>query len=76
MLVAIGVAMVTEIGAYDARTHWLELLKGVKDGKHYVITLRGEPVAELMPMRIVDKQGAKQAAERLLGLPRQGNQPT
>lgn len=60
--------MAIEIGTYEARTHWSELLQEVKNGKHYVITHRGEPVAELMPPRIDDKlQRAKQAAERLLG---------
>ena len=45
-----------EIGSYEAKTKLPELLRGVQAGKRYTITLRGEPVADLIPA-----EGAKQA---------------
>ena len=38
-----------EIGSYDAKTKLPELLRGVQAGNRYTITLRGEPVADLIP---------------------------
>jgi prevent-host-death family protein len=37
------------IGAYEAKTKLPELLRQVKRGKRFTITVRGEPVAELVP---------------------------
>ena len=41
--------MTIEIGSYDAKTTLPELLRGVRDGKQYTITLKGEAVADLIP---------------------------
>lgn len=38
------------IGAFDAKTHLSELLAQVSQGKSFVITRRGKPVAELRPL--------------------------
>ncbi len=38
------------ITATEANRKFSELLRGVRKGKCYVITSRGEPVAELRPM--------------------------
>lgn len=38
-----------EIGSYEAKTKLPELLRGIRAGNRYTITLRGEPVAELVP---------------------------
>lgn len=45
-----------EIGSYEAKTKLPELLRGVQAGKRYTITLRGEPIADLVPA-----EGAKHA---------------
>ena len=45
-----------EIGSYEAKTKLAELLRGVQAGNRYTITLRGEPVADLVPA-----EGTKQA---------------
>ena len=45
-----------EIGSYEAKTKLPELLRGVQAGNRYTITLRGEPVADLVPA-----EGSKQA---------------
>jgi prevent-host-death family protein len=38
------------IGAFSAKTHLSELLEQVRQGKAFVITRRGKPVAELRPL--------------------------
>jgi antitoxin (DNA-binding transcriptional repressor) of toxin-antitoxin stability system len=38
------------IGSYEAKTKLPELLRGVQAGNRYVITLRGEAIAELSPV--------------------------
>jgi prevent-host-death family protein len=38
-----------EIGSYEAKTKLPELLRGIQAGNRYTITLRGEPVADLVP---------------------------
>jgi prevent-host-death family protein len=39
----------SEIGAYDAKTHLPRLLDSVEKGERFVITRHGRPVAELVP---------------------------
>ena len=41
--------MFQEIGAFDAKAKLSELLREVREGKRYTITVRGEPVADLVP---------------------------
>jgi prevent-host-death family protein len=43
-------SLAAEVGAYEAKTHLPELLRGVRQGKHYLITHHGEPIAELCPV--------------------------
>jgi prevent-host-death family protein len=40
-----------EIGIFEAKTHLSEILRRVKRGERFVITNRGEPIAELGPAR-------------------------
>jgi prevent-host-death family protein len=39
----------TEIGAYEAKTHLSELLARVAEGEQIVITKHGAPIAYLVP---------------------------
>ena len=41
--------MYTEIGAFDAKAQLSRLLNEVKQGHCYTITLRGKPIADLVP---------------------------
>lgn len=41
--------MYTEIGSFNAKAKLSELLQEVKRGHRYTITLRGRPVADLVP---------------------------
>ena len=43
--------MSREVGAYDAKTHLPQLLRDVEQGDHITITVRGKPIAELVPAR-------------------------
>ena len=38
-----------EIGSYEAKTRLAELLRGVRAGNRYTITLRGKAMADLIP---------------------------
>jgi prevent-host-death family protein len=39
------------VGAYDAKTHFSELLERVEAGEQVTITRHGTPVAQLVPVR-------------------------
>ncbi|MBL6985156.1 MAG: type II toxin-antitoxin system prevent-host-death family antitoxin [Candidatus Thioglobus sp.] len=54
-----------EVGAYEVKTHLAELLRKVKKGQFYRITVRGEPVAELVPLDETKRQKARQAVENM-----------
>lgn len=41
--------MTIEVGSYEAKTKLPELLREVQGGRRYTITLRGQPVADLVP---------------------------
>jgi len=44
-----GVIMFREIGAFDAKEKLSELLRELSQGQRYTITVRGKPVADLIP---------------------------
>jgi prevent-host-death family protein len=43
--------MFQEIGAFDAKAKLSELLRAVGQGQRYTITVRGKPVADLVPSK-------------------------
>lgn len=57
--------MPTEIGSYEAKTHFPELLRRVRTGKSFTITHRGEAVAELVPIRKGSDVEIARAAQQL-----------
>ena len=68
----------SEIGAFEAKTHLPRLLKRVQAGERYVITRYNRPVAELIPFRThdagkiraaIDDLKAFQKSHSLRGLP-------
>ena len=38
-----------EIGTFDAKTRFSEIIENVQKGKNYTITKRGKPVAKIIP---------------------------
>lgn len=57
--------MNVEIGSYEAEAKLLELLRGIQAGKRYTITLRGEPVADLVPAEGSEQADAVAAVEAM-----------
>jgi len=51
----------SEIGAYEAKTHLPKLLKRVEKGEHFVITRHGRAVAELTPVGKLDEKSIRRA---------------
>lgn len=54
--------MNTEIGSYEAKTKLPELLRSVQAGQRFTITLRGAPIAELIPFGGTGESGTASAA--------------
>ena len=57
--------MFTEIGSFDAKTKLSQLLQGIKRGQRYTITLRGEPVADLVPSESSTRRNSQTVIEAL-----------
>lgn len=55
-----------EVGSYEAKTKLPELLRGIQAGNRYTITLRGEPVADLVPSQEGETQDALLAVDEML----------
>ena len=45
-----------EIGVFHAKTHLSELLEKARQGQSFLITKRGQPVAELRPVAHADRR--------------------
>jgi len=56
----------TDIGAYEAKTHLSELLDRVENGERITITRYGRPVAELVPAGDSPAVTTAEAIERIL----------
>lgn len=50
------------VGAYEARTHFSELLERVAAGEHVTITRHGMPVARLVPVDQASAPSERRAA--------------
>ena len=57
--------MYTQVGSFDAKARLSELLRQVKHGQRYTITLRGHPIADLIPSENAVCQNAHTAVERM-----------
>ena len=55
----------TQVGAFEAKTHLPKLLEQVRQGASFVITKHGHPVAELIPVRTSDSETVRTAIEGL-----------
>lgn len=55
----------SQIGAFEAKTHLPRLLERVRRGERFVITKHGNPVAELIPFRKRDPEKIRAAIEQL-----------
>ncbi len=60
--------MYTEIGSFDAKSKLSALLRAVQRGQRYTITLRGRPVADLVPTGSAVRENAQAAIESMRGI--------
>ncbi len=61
----------SEIGAFEAKTHFSSLLQRVQRGEEITVTLRGKPVAKLVPVKAsFDRKKARKAMEELRAIGR------
>jgi prevent-host-death family protein len=60
----------TEIGAFDAKTRLSEILRKVDQGERFTITVRGRPVADVVPSTVKDRERTAEAVRRLLAMPK------
>lgn len=58
--------MLERIGSYNAKNQLPELLRRVASGESFTITLRGEPVADLIPSGFNDKSTRGAAINNIL----------
>ena len=67
----------TEIGAFEAKTHFSRLLDRARNGEAFTITHRGAPVAKLVPLNEGSNTSkAREAMARLRsGASRHGGAP-
>jgi prevent-host-death family protein len=54
-----------EIGAFEAKTHFSQIMNNVAHGADYVVTRRGKPVAKIIPFEQERKMTRKEAFEKL-----------
>ena len=54
-----------EIGAYEAKTKFSELLRRAEKGERFVITRHGRPVAVLEPVSPARRRNVKEVIEAL-----------
>jgi prevent-host-death family protein len=57
--------MMSEVGAFEAKTQLPKLLERVQKGERFIITKHGHPVAELVPYRKRDTDKIRRAIENL-----------
>ena len=62
--------MQPSIGAFEAKAQLSRLLRAVEQGEHFTITVRGKPVADLVPHRATSSEGLAAAIEALQAFPR------
>ena len=57
--------MVT-IGAFEAKTHFSEIIQRVKNGEEYLVTKNGKPMVKILPVQ--DTEEIDNAIKRLMQL--------
>ncbi len=62
--------MAQPIGSFEAKSQLSRLLRAVEQGERFTITVRGRPVADLVPCEASAQDAIKRAAEALRHFPR------
>ena len=58
--------MAQSIGAFEAKTHFSQLIEKAENGEDFVITRRGKPVAKIIPFEQKKEMTRKEAIEELI----------
>ncbi|MFH0341143.1 MAG: type II toxin-antitoxin system Phd/YefM family antitoxin [Chromatiales bacterium] len=58
----------SEVGIYEAKTHFPKLIERVQQGERITITKHGKPVADLVPAQRKDREAARRAWDDLMAL--------
>lgn len=58
------------VGAFEAKAQLSRLLRAVERGERFTITVRGKPVADLVPTGLAESRSTQAAVEALLALPK------
>ncbi len=64
--------MLEEIGSYEVKTRFSEILRRVAAGEAFTITNRGKPVADLLPSRASTRAKTETAINDILKMQRPG----
>jgi len=54
-----------QIGAFEAKTHFSQILLKVENGEDFIVTRRGKPVAKIIPFKQEKQMTRKEAFEAL-----------
>ena len=57
--------MAQHIGAFEAKTHFSQILEKAKNGMDFVVTQRGKPVAKLSPFEKKPEMTFEEAVKKL-----------
>ena len=57
--------MAQQIGAFEAKTHFSQIIEKVGQGEDFIVTKRGKPVAKIIPFKQEAKMTFKEAVEQL-----------
>jgi prevent-host-death family protein len=55
-----------QIGAFEAKTHFSQIIDKVEHGADYIVTRRGKPVAKIIPIEQKPEMTRKEAFEKLM----------
>jgi len=58
--------MAQSIGAFEAKTHFSEIIEKAERGEDFIITRRGKPVAKIIPFEQEKEMTFKEAVEQLI----------
>jgi prevent-host-death family protein len=54
-----------QIGAFEAKTHFSQIIEKVEHGADFIITKRGKPVAKIIPIEKEKEMTFEEALEQL-----------
>jgi len=60
--------MAQQIGAFEAKTHFSQIIEKAANGEDFVVTRRGKPVAKIIPFKQEPEMTFKEAVEQLIAM--------